>query len=135
MKKQFTLGRQERIKSRKLTEELFSKGRRFNVTPLRVQYVFKKEESKVETQPLQFGVGVSTRNFKKAVDRNRIKRLLREACRLQKNPLKLILEEQKSSLAVFFIYTGRELPGFDLITEKVRLALQKLIDLTHEANT
>ena len=77
--------------------------------------------------PLQAGFGASSRHFKKAVDRNRIKRLGREAYRLQKGPLLQRLTEKGLSLAVFFIYTGRELPVYATVTEKIGVALQKLI--------
>jgi ribonuclease P protein component len=76
---------------------------------------------------LQAGFGASSRHFKKAVDRNRIKRLCREAYRLQKQPLFQRLKEKGSSLAVFFIYTGKELPDYHAVTDKIGVALQKLI--------
>lgn len=81
---------------------------------------------------LQFGVGVSTRNFKKAVHRNRIKRLLREAYRLQKNNLKEKVTNRKIRLNLFIIYTGRELPAYELVYEKVAVALQKTATITDE---
>ncbi len=79
---------------------------------------------------LQAGFGASSRNFKKAVDRNRIKRLTREAYRLQKNALRQRLEETDRSLAVFIIYTGKELPEYDTVTKKMGLILQKLLKET-----
>ena len=76
---------------------------------------------------LQAGFGASSRHFKKAVHRNRIKRLGREAYRLQKEPLLRRLTGKGLSLAVFFIYTGRELPEYATVTEKIGVILQKLI--------
>ena len=87
---------------------------------------------------LQFGVGVSSRNFKRSVDRNRIKRLTREAWRLQKNELKDNVRTAAKLLNVFFIYTGKELPDFKTIKDKVGVALKKLWKSTNEnssANT
>jgi ribonuclease P protein component len=81
---------------------------------------------------LQFGVGVSNRNFKRAVDRNRIKRLTREAWRLQKNELKERLKRINKQLNVFFIYIGKELPDFATVKDKVAVALKKLADKTDE---
>ena len=62
--------------------------------------------------PLQAGFAAGSRNFKTAVDRNRIKRLIKEAWRLQKNELKEQLKKQNRKLNVFFIYTGKELPAY-----------------------
>jgi ribonuclease P protein component len=76
---------------------------------------------------IQFSVGVSARNFKKAVDRNRIKRLTREAYRLQKGFLYTKMKERNQQLAVFFIYTGKELPDYKTVHEKIGLTLQRLI--------
>jgi ribonuclease P protein component len=60
------------------------------------------------------------------VDRNRIKRLSREAYRLQKAPLSQLLEEKGKCLAVFFIYTGKDLPDYAIVSQKIGVALQKL---------
>jgi ribonuclease P protein component len=83
--------------------------------------------ARVPEAPLQAGFGASSRNFKKAVDRNRIKRLSREAYRLQKHALLDHLKDKGGSLAVFFIYTGKDLPDYKTVTEKIGVALQKLI--------
>jgi ribonuclease P protein component len=75
---------------------------------------------------LSFGTGVSAKNFKKAVDRNRIKRVTKEAYRLQKTELKKLLEEKGIHLNVFFIYTAKELPIYEDIYSKTGLILTKL---------
>lgn len=77
-------------------------------------------------EPIQAGVTAGSRKFKKAVDRNRVKRVLREAYRLQKLPLQNALREQKVSLSIFFIYRGKELPVFNEAYEKMGIILQKL---------
>ena len=83
--------------------------------------------------PLQFGVSASSKNFKKAVDRNRIKRLTREAWRLQKNGVEEKLRASIKQLNVFFIYTGKELPDFTTVKDKVSVALKKLGDKIDES--
>jgi len=80
------------------------------------------------SETLQAGVTVSSRKFKKSVERNRIKRILRETYRLQKLPLRDTLEEKEINLALFFIYTGKELPVFAEVYEKMGILLQKLQD-------
>ena len=122
MAKQFTLGKNERLKSRKSIEQLFSEGKKIVVTPYRIVYVVVRSEE----PGVLFGVGVPAKSFKKAVDRNRIKRLTREAWRLQKITLQEKLKVNRSSLNVFFIYTGKELPVYNEIYKKMGAAIKKL---------
>ena len=122
MAKKLTLGKNERLKSRKQIELLFSEGKKFSITPFRVHYVFDE----LASPPLQFGVGVSNKNFKRAVDRNRIKRLVREAYRLQKITLYQKVKEIKGQLNVFFIYNGKEIPEYSDIFDKMKKILDKL---------
>ena len=127
MSKQFTLGKDERLKSRKQIGKLFAEGKSFAVNPFRVYFIVNGQLSMVNSGSyLQFGVGVSNRNFKRAVDRNRIKRLTREAWRLQKNELNEQVKTTQKQLNVFFIYTGKELPDFTTVKDKVAVALKKL---------
>lgn len=133
MAKQFTLGKKERLKSRKQIELLFSEGNSFAVNPLRIYYLPVSSDSDLPSSKLQrpfaiqFAVGVSSKNFKRAVDRNRIKRLIREAYRLQKNELQEKLKEKNLSMKVFFIFTGKELAEYKFVYSKVGVALQKLL--------
>ena len=137
MAKQFTLGRNERLKSRKAIERLFREGRHFTITGFRILYLLEPyaDADAKGRNFLQAGVSVSSRNFKKAVDRNRIKRLIRESYRLQKNTLQEILKESGKQLQLFIIYTGRELPVFGMVSDKVHVILKKLEELIHENNT
>lgn len=125
-KKQYTLGKEERLKSRKQIDLLFKQGASFNAGVLKVFHQLHEEE---RAEPLQFGVGAGTRYFKRAVHRNRIKRLVREAWRLQKETLKEQLLNNGKRVDVFFIFTGRELPDHELIGEKTKMALLTLQDI------
>ncbi|CAL2081314.1 ribonuclease P protein component [Tenacibaculum sp. 190524A02b] len=80
----FTLGKEERLKSRKLIGKLYEEGKSIKVFPLRMVYIQAEHTS---NYPVQVGVSVPKRNFKKAVDRNRIKRLLRESYRKEKHTI------------------------------------------------
>lgn len=126
MSGQFTLNKKERLKSRKALEQLFSSGKSFVIAPYRVIY------HPAETG-LLFTVGVSARNFKKAVDRNRIKRQTREAYRLQKIPLKEWLSANNTGLHLFLTYTAREKKEFSLLQDAVQKIISKLIKTLHES--
>ena len=130
--KLFTLSAKERLKSRKQIGLVFNEGRHLNMAPLRLSWLADRGQA---DEPLQIGVGASGRHFKRAVDRNKIKRLLREAWRLQKNPLKEKLIQEEKKVSVFIIYTGRELPNMETIMDKVKEAIEKLIQLVDENNT
>jgi len=121
----FTFGRDQRLKSRKQIERVFREGKSMNVFPFRVYFFIQPLVD--GRQALQTGVGASRRNFKKAVDRNRIKRLTREAYRLKKESLALLLKERQLSLSLFFIYTGKELPDYRLVSGKIAVALEKIM--------
>jgi ribonuclease P protein component len=117
----YRLGKKSRIKSRKLTEALFASGKSVAVFPLRAVYQIGPGNSE-----LQAGFSVSKRNFKKATNRNRIKRLMREAYRLQKIMLENSLQQQQKTMQIFFLFTAKELPDYKLVYDKMNLLLQKL---------
>ena len=107
--KKHTLGKASRLKSRKQLDELFRSGKSFNLPPYRV--LFTTEPLSGEKAPvLQIGVGASSRHFKHAVDRNLVKRRIREAYRTRRHALETLLREQGSSMRLFFICTAREVP-------------------------
>jgi ribonuclease P protein component len=128
--KKLTLGKTERLKSRKQIELLFSEGKKFTVSPFRVHYVLN--ESAVP--PLQLGVGVSNKNFKKAVDRNKIKRRVKEAYRLQKNTLQQKLTDKKCQLSLFIIYTAKVMPEYGEVFDKMKKNLDKLCNIMDSEN-
>jgi ribonuclease P protein component len=128
--KVFGLGKTDRLKGRKAIDALFSSGRRMPVFPYLVFYQFRKPAT--GTNPLQCGFGAGTRHFKKAVDRNRIKRLTREAWRVLKPELATVLQTGQKEMELFVIYTGKTLPDTALVQEKVSGIIKKLIMLVHE---
>jgi ribonuclease P protein component len=128
--RQFTWNKKEKLKSRKRIERVFKEGKGLTLFPFKVWWLLQPGAAdRIQTadSPLQAGFGVSSRHFKKAVDRNRVKRLSREAYRLQKQPLFQRLEEKGLCLAVFFVYTGKDLPEYATVTHKIGVLLQKLL--------
>lgn len=120
--KRFGFGRKEKLKSRKQIEELFLNGKNFSVFPLRVTYQFlPSEESTV-----QVGVTAGKKHFKKAVDRNRIKRLIREAYRLQKSDFWETVKQSKQKAFLFFMYTDKTIASFPVIKEAISKCLKRL---------
>ena len=122
MGKEAGFGKQEKLKSRKVVEDLFVRGKSQSIFPIRIFYKFLPVQADEKTI-MQAGVSVSKKNFKRAVDRNRIKRLLREAYRLQKKELLQILKEQQKKGYVFFIYTDKELPNYQTIFNTIAQCL------------
>jgi ribonuclease P protein component len=133
--KQFSFHKKEKLKSRKLTDSLFTSGKSFTVFPIKVFYKLTEEPQNFS---VKVGVAVSGRNFKKATNRNRIKRLLRETYRLQKEKLLEVANNKNKQLAVFFLYVDKTMPEFELLKTTMLVALEKLtikISETTSANT
>ena len=125
MAKEAGFGKAEKLKSRKVVEELFARGKSLNVFPIRISYKFLPLPADEKTV-LQVGVSVSKRNFKRAVDRNRIKRLLRETYRLQKRELIEVLKVQRRIGYVFFIYTDKQMPQYPIVFDTMSKCLEVL---------
>lgn len=124
-----TLGKAEKLKSRKLIDQLFAQGRSFTAFPVKVVYLAAPQPPAPDTEqptPVRVGVTASTRHFKRATDRNRIKRLLREVYRQQKHELHDAVTQQGLHLSVFFIYLDKELPTYALLQDKMRYCLKRL---------
>ncbi len=117
--------RDEKLKSRKLIQLLFKEGKSFSHFPLRIIYA----QPEKNYSHLQATFSVSSKNFKKAVHRNQVKRLMREAYRLQKALISKKLEENQKNLVVFIIYTGSTLPEYNNIFEKMGKGLDQLLKI------
>ncbi len=118
-----TLGRTERLKSEKSISQIFETGKSLSVYPLRLIYQSKPSEKDV---PVKIGFAVPKKNFKKAVDRNLIKRRMREAYRLNKQILKIEKNKSHSGLEMMLVYQGKEAEDFEKISNCLKNLLNKL---------
>lgn len=116
-----TYPRKEKLKSKKLIEQMFNEGKSISVYPLRLIYLKTDFEDGII---LKTGVSVSKRLHKKAVSRNRIKRLMREVYRLHKNTY---FNKSTTSYAFMFLYISKEEATFELLNTKTKLLLEKFI--------
>ncbi|MBO4753538.1 MAG: ribonuclease P protein component [Bacteroidales bacterium] len=129
--KQFTLPKSERLYLRESIGELFANGRTFVVFPYRVVYLLKKADAEnlpdAEKQGRCAIMAVAPKKrFKHAVDRNHVKRLTREAYRVQKLPLHETLEKTGHSLEVAFLYVDNKFITFDQTYKLMGKAIGKL---------
>lgn len=113
----FSYPKKEKLKSQKLIDQLFSEGRSVSAFPLRMVYLQTDFNDEIR---FKTGVSVSKKNFKSAVDRNHIKRLLREAYRLNKTTYFNNISE---SYALMILYIGKAGTDFDSIETKMKLLL------------
>jgi len=123
----FKLPKQERLKSKKLIERVFLEGRSITVFPLRLIFL---DTELPEDVPFQIAVVAPKRHFKSAVERNRIKRLIREAYRLNKHH---IFNNTKGQFALVILYLGKEMPAYSKIEVGIKALLTKFLkQISHE---
>ncbi|MEP7322370.1 MAG: ribonuclease P protein component [Saprospiraceae bacterium] len=117
--------RKEKLKHRKSIKFLFEKGSSIVIHPLRLVYYTQPSIPKEDVP--KFSVSVSKKNFGRAVDRNQLKRRIRESYRLNKNPLVQFCKEHGASLHMMWILTGNELKEY----AEILLIVQRLIEKLH----
>ncbi|MGB6153321.1 MAG: ribonuclease P protein component [Pricia sp.] len=118
----FLYPKKEKLKSRKLIDRLFAEGKSVSKYPIKLIYL---STALPENVKIQAGVAVPKKNFKSAVRRNRIKRLLREAYRLNKPAG---FNNSSGSFAFLFLYLGTEMPSFTDIERNLQSVLGKFIE-------
>jgi ribonuclease P protein component len=116
----FRFRKSEKLKSSKTIEKLFSEGKSFTKFPLKLVFLPQELE-----KPTQAAFAVPKRSFKLAVDRNRIKRQLRETYRLHKP---LIITNNGKNFALLFLYFSKDKPKYAELEKAMTSLLKKLRD-------
>ena len=129
--KQFTLPKTERLYLRESIGELFANGRTFMVFPYRVVYLIRKDDADDQPAPAKQArcaimAVAPKKRFKHAVARNHVKRLTREAYRLQKLPLLDTLRQNGLAMEVAFLYVDNKFISFDETCRLMGKALGRL---------
>jgi ribonuclease P protein component len=118
----FKYPKEEKLKSKKTIDLLFSEGKSVSKYPLRLVFV---ETDFEENVPLKMGVSVSKKNFKNAVDRNYFKRVLRECYRLNKHLLAANLQKK---YAFMFFYQTKDRLTYQEINQKTIQLFEKFVN-------
>ena len=116
----------QKLKSRKSISGLFDSGRSLKCFPLRAVYNYIPFDETIHSAVVQMGVSVPKRSFKRAVDRNRIKRQIRETYRMHHGNLVEIAKQNGWYLAIMIIYVDRREPDFNKLEKKMIEMLDKL---------
>ncbi len=119
-----TFSRNERLRGRLLITSLFKSGTTFYESPFRVTWMTLEKN---DSGPYQVLMSVPKHNFRKAVDRNLLRRRMKEAFRLNKHLLAGSCDGKEGALAVCITFTAKEIIGFDRIQQKIILILQRLM--------
>jgi ribonuclease P protein component len=121
--KQLTFGKDEKLCSTKVIESLFDSGKSFSVFPFRIVWDFHKLKA-----PVQVVFIVSKKNFRMAVDRNRIRRQIREIYRHHKHELFEWCVRENKQVALMVVYNGKKRPEFREIESKIIVILRRLVE-------
>ena len=118
----FTFNKEEKLKSRKLISQLFQEGKNISFPPLRLKYL----EKPISINPAAVAVVVPKRVIKKAVDRNLLKRRMRESYRLFKPEFYELLNKSGRQVNLMVIYQSGKIEDYKTIDAQLKKALRKL---------
>lgn len=119
-----TFPKSEHLKSKKVMEEVFSSGSSIKKFPFLLKFIRTNFEAGANVQIV---ISIPKRKVKKATTRNRLRRQIKEAYRLNKEELLSLISKQKQDLALFLIYTGEEKVKYEFLESRIKVILQDLI--------
>ena len=125
MKGSFSFEKDERVASQKLIDELFTGGNSQSVVAFPLRAVYMVQQRQADEPPAKLLVSVAKRRLHHAVDRNRTKRQLREAYRLNKHRLESTLPDNEQ-LVVAFIWLAEGLESTDTVAARVKSLLKRI---------
>ncbi len=118
-----TFAKDEKLKSNKIIDQLFQEGKSVSSNGFTLVYLARPLHT---FYPAQAGFSVPKKHFKLSVDRNRIKRLMREAYRNNKIPLYKKLVEREKQMAIMFVYKGKELPRPEIVVQALTISMNRI---------
>ena len=118
--------KEERLRSKKTIDLLFEKGKSFSIDPIRIIWL---ETEHKQGSPVQILIAVPKKNISKAVERNKVKRRMREVYRKNKNLLLEAIQGKNKSMALALVYTAGKVLPYSELEEKIILSLQRLADM------
>ena len=137
----FTFKKEERLSGKKSIDELFTNGSSFYLKPFKIIFLEHGIPNTVDADgwpgppvekitqqiyPARILISVPKKNFKKAVDRNKIKRMIREAYRQHKHELYGSLKSEKKQMTLAVLYTSKKMEPFDFILQKIVAVVARL---------
>ena len=122
----FTLGKHERLKSNLAIQDLLKRGKSLTAYPLKIYWNISEDSR--QQSPVRMAVSVPRRRFRRAVDRNLLKRRLREAYRQNKDILYDPLRKKGLRVSLIILFLADEFLPFEPMDSKVRDLLGRLAD-------
>lgn len=126
-----SFGKSYSLKSKTIIDRLFKEGSRLNTYPYTAFVLLTQFEDR---SPLKFVFSAPKKKFRRAVSRNRIKRICRESIRHHKGALEDYLLPREQQLAVFLVYSAEEEIPHDALQKRTKLLIQRIIQRLDETS-